>query len=86
MTVIHYELPSSAATIRIRIYDSAGRLVRSLAENEPSGSRGDLIWDGFDNSRKRARIGIYFILLEALDGNGGAIRASKSAVVVAAKM
>jgi hypothetical protein len=86
ITIIHYELPSSTATIRLRIYDSSGRLVRTLAENEPSGSRGDVIWDGYNDNRNKARIGIYIVLLESLDSFGGTLKSTKSVVVVATKM
>jgi hypothetical protein len=85
-TIIHYELPATTATIRIRIFDSVGRLVRVLAENEPSGPLGDIIWDGYNDDRNRVRIGIYVVLLEALNGFGGSVKSAKSAVVVAAKL
>ncbi|MBI5477055.1 MAG: lamin tail domain-containing protein [Ignavibacteriales bacterium] len=85
-TIIHYELPATTATIRIRIFDSVGRLVRVLAENEPSGSLGDIIWDGYNDNRNRVRVGIYVVLLEALDGFGGSAKSAKAAVVVAAKL
>ncbi|MBA4313624.1 MAG: hypothetical protein C0417_13450 [Chlorobiaceae bacterium] len=85
-TIINYELPSTTATIRIRIYDSSGRLVRTLAENEPSGALGSIIWDGYNDNRNRVRIGIYIVLLEALDSFGGAVKSVKSVVVVATKL
>jgi len=85
-TIISYELPSTAALIRLRIYDSKGRLVRTLANNEPSGANGQIIWDGFDDDRQRVRIGIYIVLLEALDALGGELQKTKGVVVVAAKL
>lgn len=85
-TMISYRLPTTAALVRIRIYDSKGRLVRSLANGEPSGSHGQIIWDGFTNSREKVRMGIYIVLLEALDANGGTVQSTKGVVVVAAKL
>lgn len=85
-TMISYRLPTSAALVRIRIYDAKGRLVRSLANAEPSGSHGQIIWDGFTDGREKARIGIYVVLLEALDANGGTVQITKGVVVVAAKL
>ncbi|MGA2623589.1 MAG: lamin tail domain-containing protein [Bacteroidota bacterium] len=85
-TMISYRLPTSAALVRIRIYDSKGRLVRSLANGEPSGSHGQVIWDGFTDSREKARMGIYVVLLEALDAYGGTVQSTKGVVVVAAKL
>ncbi|MBI5020844.1 MAG: lamin tail domain-containing protein [Ignavibacteriales bacterium] len=86
VTIIHYELHSSTATIRVRIYDLTGRLVRTLAENEPSGSRGDIIWNGYNDNKNRVRIGIYIVLLEALDSFGSTLSNVKSPLVVATKM
>lgn len=84
--MISYELPTTAALVRIRVFDSKGRLIRTLANGEPSGTHGQIIWDGFSDDRAKARIGIYVILLEALGGNGGAVQAMKGVVVVAAKL
>jgi hypothetical protein len=60
--------------------------MRTLADGQPSGSHGDLIWDGFDDNRRRARMGIYIVLLEAQDANGGGALTLKSTVVVAVKL
>jgi len=81
-----YQLPVTASVIRVRIYDSMGRLMRTLADGEPSASKGELIWDGFDDDRRRVAMGIYIILLEAHSADGQRIFSSKSVVVVAAKM
>ena len=70
----------------MRIYDIQGRLIRTLANSEPSGSRGEIIWDGFDDNRNKARIGIYVVLLEALDASGGNVQALKGVVVVATRL
>lgn len=49
-TIISYELPTTVAMIRARIFDSQGRLVRILANNEPSGVLGEIIWDGYNDN------------------------------------
>ncbi|MDP2208374.1 MAG: lamin tail domain-containing protein [Bacteroidota bacterium] len=84
--IISYNLPSTAAMIRIRIFDSRGRIIRTLVNNEPSGSSGQVIWDGMNDERQKARIGIYVVLLEAFDVNGGNINTIKGAVVVAGRL
>ncbi|MBI4811047.1 MAG: lamin tail domain-containing protein, partial [Ignavibacteriales bacterium] len=86
VTILSYSLPSTTALIRIRIFDSKGRLVRTLANSEPSGSRGEIIWDGYNDQQARVRIGIYIVLFEALDGFGGDIQTVKGTVVVATKL
>ena len=86
ITMLNYRLPTTTALIRIRIYDANGRLVRTLANTEPSGSTGEIAWDGYNDKRERARMGIYIVLLEALDGIGGSVETVKGTVVVAVKL
>ena len=85
-TIVQYELPLTVSTIRARIYDSVGRHVRSLANNEASGARGSIVWDGLDDARRKARMGIYILLLEAIDDRGGVMETAKAVVVLAAKL
>ncbi len=86
MTMLTYRIPAASAVIRVRIYDSRGRLVRTLADGDPSASRGELIWDGSDDNRRRVRMGIYIVLLEARGASGETIQATKCTVVVAVKL
>lgn len=46
---------------RLSIYDTAGRLVRSLA----CGSKGTYLWDGRDEVGRRAEPGVYFYRIES---------------------
>jgi hypothetical protein len=81
--VVQYRLALQVSVIRLRIYDIRGRLIRTLANNEPAGPRGDVIWDGMDENRRKARIGIYILLLEAIDDRGGTVETAKGTVVLA---
>ncbi len=83
---INYSLPSQSAMIRVRIYDVNGKLIRRLANNEPSSANGTIIWNGLDDYGNRARIGMYIILLDALDNFGGTVRSMKDVAVVARKL
>jgi flagellar hook assembly protein FlgD len=83
---MRYRIPAAAAVIRVRIFDSLGRLVRTLADGEPAGSEGDLVWDGFDDDRRKVRMGIYVVLLEARGSDGESTESVKTTVVVAAKL
>lgn len=83
---INYSLPTNSATIRVRIYDVTGRLVRRLAQNESTLSNGSLIWDGLDDDNRRVRIGMYIILFEAFDNFGGTVKTMKDVAVVARKL
>jgi len=83
---ITYSLPTTVSMIRVRCFDVQGRLVRTLANNEPVASSGTLLWNGLDDNNRRVRIGMYIILFEALDAAGGITRVMKDVAVVATKL
>ena len=85
-TVINYSLPQTTAQVMIKIYDSIGRLVRTLANNQPSGSHGSVVFDGLDDSGRPLRIGIYIIYMEAINETLGTLESMKTVVVVARKL
>jgi hypothetical protein len=85
-TIIRYEVPLQVSVIRIRIFDVKGRLIRTLANSEPSGSTGQTVWDGRDDDNTRARIGMYIVFLEAIDDRGGILETAKGVVVLAARL
>ena len=63
-TRITFALPSpSRATLRV--YDVAGRLVKTLAEGVFPAGVNPLIWNGEDDAGRTVRSGIYFLKLEA---------------------
>ena len=85
-TIISYKLNSETAQIRIRIFDDLGRKVRTLANNTPSGSHGNVIFDGLDDKGRPLGIGMYIILLEVFGNNSGLIETIKKVLVVARKL
>ncbi|HVO76657.1 MAG TPA: M1 family aminopeptidase [Candidatus Bathyarchaeia archaeon] len=64
VTTIAFSL-AGPATVSLRIYDAAGRLVRVLAAEPLSAGRHARIWDGKDASGESVSSGIYFYRLEA---------------------
>jgi hypothetical protein len=84
--VVQYHLPLQVSMIRARVFDLRGRLIRTIANNEPAGPNGELIWDGLDDGHRKARMGIYIILLEAMDDAGGAVETAKGTVVLAGNL
>jgi len=84
--IIHYNLPMIASMLNVRIYDIKGRCIRTLANCEFVGAKGEIIWDGFDESRQRARIGVYVVYLEATDRSSGRVERAKAVAVVATKL
>lgn len=85
-TIINYNLTQPVAQVRIKIFDNKGRLVRTLLNNQPSGSGGSIVFDGLDDNGKALRMGIYIIFLEALNENSGVTEVVKAVVVVARKL
>ena len=84
--IIRYSLPLTTSLIRVSIFDMKGRLVRSLANGDLSGTQGSVVWDGLDNSKQRARIGPYVVFIESIDGEAGILATAKAVVVVGAKL
>ena len=61
---INFALPRSG-TARLRVYDVAGRLVRTLVSGPVAEGPGLATWDGHDDSGAPAAAGVYFYRLEA---------------------
>lgn len=86
VTVISYLVDMTTSTINLRIYDVRGRCIRTLLGAVFSGSQGHVIWDGLDDSGSRARMGIYIVTLEGLNGSMGQVVRGKTTVVVAGSL
>ncbi|BBM72634.1 lamin tail domain-containing protein [Rhodothermus marinus] len=82
VAVIRFKLPTAGALVRARIFDSQGRPVRTLGPAN-SGAQGLLFWDGRDDTGGVLPIGIYIVLLEAMDARGGRLLARRAPVVLA---
>jgi hypothetical protein len=64
-TTLSFSLPA-AATVRLAVYDTAGRLVRRLLEHESLGAGAhERVWDGRDEAGHVVAPGIYAYRLEA---------------------
>lgn len=85
-TIINYNLTQAISQVRIKIFDSKGRLVRTLLNNQASGNSGSVIFDGLDDESNPLRIGIYVVFLEAINDNSGVVETLKTVVVVARKL
>ncbi|MCT4579914.1 MAG: lamin tail domain-containing protein [Flavobacteriales bacterium] len=73
---LSYKMENPGFVGNITIFDTQGRTVRQLMQNELLGIEGAISWDGLNNQREKARIGAYIIYFEYfdLDGNVHAIK------------
>ena len=49
----------------IRVYDVAGRLVRTLVDGSAEAGPHDIVWDASDNGGRRVGAGVYFYRMDA---------------------
>jgi hypothetical protein len=82
---INYTFDKPGYVATIRIYDSRGRLTRTLINNELLGTSGTFSWDGISDVHTKAPIGIFVILLEAYNTEGD-VKKFKRACVVGTKL
>jgi hypothetical protein len=78
---ISYRFDKPGFVGTITIFDSRGRVVRKLVNNELLGVEGVFTWDGFSDGNLKASIGIYIILFEVFDEGGTAKTYKKTAVL-----
>ncbi len=85
-TSINYSLSKPIAQVRIKIYDSKGRLVRTLSNNQSVGASGSIIFDGLNEDGNALKMGIYIVYMEVVDALNGSTESFKEAIVVARKL
>ncbi|MCB0728166.1 MAG: lamin tail domain-containing protein [Ignavibacteriae bacterium] len=85
-TIIKYKLNSDFSQMRVKVFDIKGRLVRTLSNNQISGREGSIIFNGLGDDDQRLRIGIYILLIEAVDNKSGSVNIIKEPVVIAGKL
>lgn len=85
-TIINYNLSQAISQTRIKIFDSKGRLMRTLLNNQASGQTGSVVFNGLDDDGNPLRIGIYIVYLEAMNDASSIVDKLKTVVVVARKL
>jgi hypothetical protein len=64
---IGFDLPE-AGPVTVKIFDVAGRLVRTLADEDYPAGRHSLSWDGHSDAERSSAAGVYFIRIRAKEG------------------
>ena len=85
-TIINYNLTREITSIQIKVFDSKGRKVRTINESNLFGKNGSIIFDGYNDDGQPLKIGIYILLIEALNSSSGTVDTFKEVVVVARKL
>jgi hypothetical protein len=64
-TTIRYDMPAGGGAVTLRIYDVAGRLVRTLVDGPQAAGQKTVTWNGKDDRGRSVVSGVYFYRLEA---------------------
>ncbi|WP_340113634.1 lamin tail domain-containing protein [Maribellus mangrovi] len=78
---IHFELDEPGYLCSIKIFDSAGRQVHTLAQNSLLGTSETVNWDGTNESGYRLNLGVYIVWVQLYDLNGN-VKQFKDGVVL----
>jgi hypothetical protein len=82
---ISYKFDHPGHTANINIYDSRGRLVRTLTRSQLLATEGVITWDGITDQNQKAGVGIYIIYMEVFDPSGQ-VKTFRKTGVVASKL
>jgi flagellar basal-body rod modification protein FlgD len=72
---VNYELSKDAASVKISIYDGAGKLVATRDAGPQLKGDNGFIWDGKDVSGNQMQEGAYTFEVKAKDASGGDVNA-----------
>lgn len=70
VTKLIFQLDQSAYVANIQIFDSNGRLIRQLAQNQLLGNNASFEWDGKATNNEVVPVGYYIFLAELFNTNG----------------
>ena len=85
MVNIIYNFSEAGYAASLTIYDSRGRLVKMLVNNEVLGSEGAFSWDGRTDENRKANIGMYIAYFEAFNMSG-VVKKYKKTIVLGGKL
>ena len=80
VTTIDFSLATDGRAT-IRIYDAAGRVVRTLMDSPVEAGEHKAVWDGTTDTGRRAASGVYFVKMES-GGHAGSFLATRKLVLL----
>ncbi len=72
--VVQYQLSKSNYSAHIEVRNRNGQHVKQLANNDLIGTKGIFFWDGTNDEGQNAALGIYFIYIKAVHGDGNSLK------------
>lgn len=78
---INFSLEKPGYMVTIMILTASGSICRHLVNNELLGTNSTYSWDGIDESRQKARAGIYVLLAELVHPDGEILRFKETLVL-----
>lgn len=78
---ISYSLDAPGYVGNVTIFDREGRVVKYLLQSELLSTEGIITWDGTNNNREKAPIGVYVVYFEVFDLDGNVSGVKKSTVL-----
>ncbi len=82
---VFYDFDEPGYIANVIVFDSQGRRVRYLNNNELLGTTGSFIWDGENDAGEKASIGIYVFFIEVFNTRGE-VNGYKKTCVLARKL
>jgi hypothetical protein len=79
-TTIDYSV-AAPGRVTVRVYDLAGRVVRTLVDRDVKSGEHKVVWDGTTDVGQRAASGVYFVKMETA-GHTGAFHATRKLVLL----
>jgi hypothetical protein len=79
-TMIEFSL-AAEGRVTVRVFDCAGRVVRTLTDGELEAGPHATVWDGATDTGQRAASGVYFVKME-IAGHTDAFRATRKLVLL----
>ncbi len=86
VALIQYTTPLPVATLSAYVYDVRGQRIRRLADHDPGCTQGVLVWDGRRDDGVRAPVGMYIVVLRAVQPDGTNLVEARCVVVLATRL
>jgi hypothetical protein len=80
VTTIDFSLAADGRAT-IRVFDAAGRVVRTLVDGDIEPGEHEAVWDGTTDTGQRAASGVYFVKME-IASHTGAFHATRKLVLL----